>query len=215
MNNMKIRLPYMDGEKVAVTSPYGYRVEPITGDFGVWHGGIDLVGQGNKVICSPIGGTVLVSQMVTDRSNRTWEWGNYVCIGGDDGRQYYLCHMSERYVTAGQRVNTGDVIGLEGSTGYSTGSHCHFEVREEGAQIDPAVLLEIENKAGSLWTVSSTPEGNTPNDWAEAAVTWALESGILRGDTQGNLKLRDSATREEMLVFLHRTYELIQKEEIN
>jgi len=194
----------------------GYRTDPINGGNGTLHGGIDLVGQGSKVLCAPINGKVIVSQIVTDRSDRTWEWGNYICIAGEDGRQYYLCHMSARYATVGQTVKAGDVIGLEGSTGYSTGSHCHLEIRENGKPTDPTPLLGIENVAGSEWTVEAdapVPEGNIPNDWSEEAVRWAYENGILKGDENGNLRLRDNATREEMLVFLKRTVELMKKED--
>ena len=206
-----MKLPYKTGERVRISSPFGYRTDPINEGSSAWHGGIDLVGQGSKVLCAPVSGKVVVSQIVLDRSNRTWEWGNYICILGEDGRQYYLCHMSERYKEVGETVSSGDVIGLEGSTGYSTGSHCHFEVRESGKQIDPTPLLGIENKSGSIWTVQAelpVTEENVPNTWAREAVEWARESGILKGDENGNLHLRDTATREEMLVFLYRTFNL-------
>ena len=209
---MKIALPYKPGEAVRISSPYGYRADPVNGENSKWHGGVDLVGLGSKVLCAPTGGQVVISQMVTDRSDPTWEWGNYVCIIGDDGRQYYLCHMASRYVVAGQKVRAGEVIGLEGSTGYSTGSHCHLEVRENGNQVDPTSLMGIENVAGSEWRVEEISAGNIPNDWAAEAVLWAYDNGILKGDENGDLRLRDNATREEMLVFLHRTYKRIKEE---
>ncbi len=208
---------------VRITSAYGYRTDPISGAAGSWHGGLDLVGQGSKILCSPIGGVVLVSQMVTDKSNRTWEWGNYVCISGDDGNLYYLCHMASRAVVAGQRVEEGDTIGVEGSTGYSTGSHCHFEVRDPvSKQIDPTPLLGIENRAGTVWTVpnhikekeeeSMAELDNKPAEWSEEAIAWAVENGILKGDEKGDLMLRKNATREQIAVMLHRLYEKIKSE---
>ena len=215
-----MNLPYRLGERVRVTSAYGYRTDPITGENGAFHGGIDLVGQGSKLLCSPIGGVVLVSQMITDKTNRTWEWGNYVCISGDDGNLYYLCHMASRTVAVGQRIEEGDSIGVEGSTGYSTGSHCHFEVRDKNnKQLNPAVLLGIPNVAGEVITVNAkviTDNAETsdsiPAEWSAEAVKWARENGILKGDENGDLMLRKNATREQIVTMLHRLYTQIKKE---
>ncbi|MBO5128303.1 MAG: M23 family metallopeptidase [Clostridia bacterium] len=116
------------------------------------HKGIDVVGITDKHVCAVVGGRVVTSKIVTDKSNRTWEWGNFVCILGDDGRMYYYCHLSKRLVSVGRRVEAGQHIGIEGNTGYSFGSHCHFEVRENGVSIDPAPFLGIPNKAGTYGT---------------------------------------------------------------
>lgn len=133
--------------KFKVTSPFGQR---ILNGVKNNHKGIDVVGLHNKQVCAVMGGVVLVSQIITDKSNRTWEWGNYICILGDDGNQYYYCHLQARFVNKGQRVNAGDHIGVEGNTGYSFGSHCHFEVRNSsGVSINPAPFLNAENKVGT------------------------------------------------------------------
>ena len=129
-----------------VTSPYGQRILNGTAEN---HRGIDVVGILEKYICAVADGVVAVSQIVTDRSNRTWEWGNYVCVNGDDGMWYYYCHLDRRLVSAGQRVKKGDHIGVEGNTGYSFGSHCHFEVRNSSNRsVDPAPYLGISNAVG-------------------------------------------------------------------
>lgn len=133
--------------KFKVTSIFGQRV---LNGVKENHKGIDVVGLDNKNVRAVKSGKVLLSRIITDKSNRTWQWGNYVCILGDDGRQYYYCHLSKRLVKAGQRVNAGDNIGIEGNTGYSFGSHCHFEVRtSNGQSIDPAPFLGITNKVGT------------------------------------------------------------------
>jgi len=131
--------------KYRVSSPYGERALNGKREF---HGGVDVVGLSDKHVCAVVGGYVAVSQIVTDKSNPTWQWGNYVCVIGDDGRQYYYCHLSRRLVNNGQRVNVGDHLGIEGNTGYSFGSHCHFEVRESSGTINPAAFLGIENALG-------------------------------------------------------------------
>ena len=135
--------------KFKVTSPFGRRV--LNGQPGD-HKGIDVVGLGDKHVCAVVSGTVAASTMILDKSDRTWEWGNYVRVDGVDGRRYYYCHLSKRLVKAGQQVKVGDHLGIEGNTGYSFGSHCHFEVRENGVSINPAPLLGIPNKAGTYGT---------------------------------------------------------------
>lgn len=219
-----IYLPYKTGVQVRITSSFGYRVDPISGATGSWHGGLDLVGQNDKYICAPCDGEIVVSQIITDRSNRTWEWGNYICLRSDEHNVLiYMCHMAERYIHAGQFVKAGEVIGLEGSTGYSTGSHCHFEVRDYGGkQINPAEMLKIENAAGTCWenpdVFSDTSDDgysykldNTPDEWAIDDIEFAVENGILYGNEHGDYKLRSNCTRQEMLVFLYRLYKNLMK----
>ncbi len=128
-----------------VTSPYGTRT--LNGKTET-HNGIDVVGMDSKYVCAVVGGVVGASLIITDKNDRTWEWGNYVRIDGDDGKAYYYCHLDKRLVTRGKRVKAGDHIGIEGNTGYSFGSHCHFEVREGGVSGDPSPALGIENKPG-------------------------------------------------------------------
>ena len=133
--------------KFKVTSPFGMRtLNGVRED----HKGIDVVGMGDKHVCAVVGGTVVSSTIITDKTDRTWEWGNYVRVDGDDGRRYYYCHLSKRLVRTGQRVKVGDHIGIEGNTGYSFGSHCHFEVRDRsGTSVDPAPYLGIPNAVGT------------------------------------------------------------------
>jgi murein DD-endopeptidase MepM/ murein hydrolase activator NlpD len=129
-----------------VTSPFGMRV--LNGEKND-HRGIDVVGLDSKYICAVVGGVVVSSAMITDRSNLTWQWGNYVCVQGDDGRRYYYCHMKQRLVQVGKRVKAGDHLGIEGNTGYSFGDHCHFEVRgADGVSVNPAPFLKIDNAVG-------------------------------------------------------------------
>ena len=135
--------------KYKVTSPYGERFLNGKQEF---HSGIDVVGLSDKHVCAVVGGYVAVSQIVTNKADRTWEWGNYVCVIGDDGKQYYYCHLSKRLVNKGQRVNAGDHVGIEGNTGYSFGSHCHFEVRDASGAINPAAVLGIPNAVGTYGT---------------------------------------------------------------
>ena len=140
-----MKIPFKCNQ-VRVTSPYGNRTLNGTKQF---HGGYDLVGVGSYDVCAIVGGTVVHSRIITDKSNPTWQWGNYVCIKGTDGRLYYYCHMKSRAVTAGQTVKVGDKLGVMGNTGYSFGAHLHFEVREGSKAISPESILGIPNKTGT------------------------------------------------------------------
>lgn len=139
-----MQLPYK-GE-VRVSSPFGWRT--LNGK-RVYHKGIDLVGT-DKTVRAVVGGVVGQSTIITDPANRTSEWGNYVRVDGEDGRLYYYCHMSQRLVSRGDKVSVGDALGVEGSTGKSTGSHLHLEVRENGKSIDPTAIIGIKNIVGAV-----------------------------------------------------------------
>lgn len=131
--------------KYKVTSPYGQRVLNGVSQF---HSGIDLVGIGSTAVCSVCDGTVLASQIITDKSNLTWEWGNYVAVQAKDGTVHYYCHLASRAVKKGDKVIKGQRIGIMGNTGYSFGAHLHFEVRRNNKAISAADYLGIPNKTG-------------------------------------------------------------------
>ena len=123
-----------------VSSPYGER--NLNG-IVAFHKGVDFVGLDSKEIVSPVNGVVKSSVIITDKSNLTWEWGNYIRVDTEDGHKLFFCHLYQRLVCVGQKVNKGDIIGIEGNTGYSFGSHCHFEVRtKDNVSIDPINYLE-------------------------------------------------------------------------
>lgn len=155
-------LPYRSGS-VTLTSRFGWRTLNGKQDY---HKGVDLVGT-DKTLVSPCDGVVRSSTIITDKSNTTWEWGNYIRIDRADGLQIFMCHMASRNVTVGQTVKAGDIVGIEGNTGYSFGSHCHFEVRKNGTSVDPTPYLGIANAAGT-YPVKNTHENasqvkNTPD----------------------------------------------------
>lgn len=201
-----MKMPFKTGFYIA--SPFGYRVDPITGEAHVWHGGVDLVGNDRNVRAA-VGGTVLRSRIVEDPADRTSEWGNYVSVVGADGRICYYCHLAQRAVEAGARVDEGQILGIEGTTGRSTGIHLHFEVRDQlGVQLDPCAYLGIPNRAGYEWDPPE-PWEDECHDWSRDAVEWAISRGILLGDGRGNYRLGDAITREEAVVLLYRAREVL------
>ena len=113
-----------------ITSTVGGRASP--GGIGSTnHKGTDIgrVGYTSSVYASKAG-TVIVSQYSSS-------YGNYVVISHGSGNTTLYAHMSSRKVSVGDYVNQGDVIGITGSTGNSTGPHLHFEVTENGVRVNP------------------------------------------------------------------------------
>ena len=131
---------------VRLTSAYGNRVLNGKKEF---HGGYDLVGIGSATVTCAVPGKVIRSRIVTDKNDATWQWGNYVCVRGSDGLDYYYCHLKERFVKEGQILRSGDKIGIMGNTGYSFGAHLHFEVRRGSEKINPETVLKIPNTIGT------------------------------------------------------------------
>jgi murein DD-endopeptidase MepM/ murein hydrolase activator NlpD len=131
--------------KFRLTSPFGQRM---LNGVSEYHGGVDLVGVETTAVCSVCDGTVLVSQIITDKSNLTWQWGNYVAVLANDGTVHYYCHLASRAVKNGDKVKKGQRIGIMGNTGYSFGAHLHFEVRRNNKAINAADYLGIPNKGG-------------------------------------------------------------------
>lgn len=126
-----------------VSSPFGPR-KLENGDTR-YHKGIDLVGVGNKNIYAPTNGKIVTSQIITNKANPTWEWGNYIKMDDLNGYYLFFCHLYYRSAKAGQTVDKGQLIGLEGQTGYSFGNHLHFEVRRksDNVSIDPEEYFKI------------------------------------------------------------------------
>ena len=192
-----------------VTSPYGNRADPFTGTQS-WHGGVDLYSEDRVVRCVT-DGYVFQSRIVPDKGDedRTWEWGNYICVAGDDGLLTYYCHLDRRLVEKGQRVLAGQEIGIEGETGLVTGRHLHFELRSWGAaQKDPCSYIGIPNVAGYVWKPAAAWESEA-HDWSRDAVEWCVQRGILKGRGDGNYALGESLTREELCVMLWRAREVL------
>lgn len=90
------------------------------------HNGVDMAVAAGSPIHAAAAGTVLIS-----KNNGAYNggYGNYVVLAHDNGTQTLYGHLSKSKVSVGDRVSQNQIIGLEGNTGKSTGSHLHFEVR--------------------------------------------------------------------------------------
>ena len=118
-----------------VSSDYGERSDPFTGEERN-HAGMDIDGYGHEgdSIVAADGGTVVTSGYNDG-------YGNYVVIDHGNGMSTLYAHMSGTTVAAGTTVSQGDTIGMLGSTGRATGTHCHVEVFVDGSRVDPSDYL--------------------------------------------------------------------------
>ena len=122
------------------------------------HDGLDIVGIDNKAIHSTVNGTV-------ERAG--WEnplnfkqgFGIYVRIKEDNSPdRYYYGHLSKVNVKAGQKVKAGDIIGIEGNTGKSTGSHCHYCIRANASKNQIKNVCEISGIPNKIGTYNGTSD---------------------------------------------------------
>jgi murein DD-endopeptidase MepM/ murein hydrolase activator NlpD len=108
----------------------------ISQPFRAWHKGLDVANKSGGPILAADAGVVTVAGW-PDNSG----YGNRVVVDHGNGYQTLYAHLSRISVTAGQRVNQGDKLGDMGSTGRSTGTHLHFEVRSPNGNLDPQSVL--------------------------------------------------------------------------
>lgn len=122
-----------------LSSQYGYRVHPITGEKKL-HKGIDIAGSGigGQPVLAAADGEVMRAEI---NGSLTSGYGRYVVInhGKSDGVLYttHYAHLKSYVVSPGQTVKKGQVIAYVGSTGSSTGNHLHFEIRKDGTAVNP------------------------------------------------------------------------------
>ncbi len=133
------------------TSGYGVRSDPFRGRAAM-HAGIDLA--------APIGTPIYATaDAVVGRSEWANGYGNLIELNHGRGIQTRYGHLSRSLVRAGQRIKRGDLIALMGSTGRSTGSHLHYEVRIDGKAVNPIpfmqsndILLAVQRRAAAAAT---------------------------------------------------------------
>jgi len=121
-----------------ISSVFGYRVHPITGSWE-YHEGLDINGKSGAPIYSTAEGTVVFSG---------WRQGYGVCVGIDHGNGFstLYAHNTRNIVYEGEHVKKGQIIGYVGSTGSTTGVHCHYEVHFQNRAVDPARFLSLDIK---------------------------------------------------------------------
>ena len=184
----RIRFPY---------SRYGYT----RGNGKVWHGGVDVDGLDDSIIHFPtyhnksISGTVVTARIVTDKRNRTWEWGYYVCVKLDANQTpdvvnyLYFCHCEKILVKVGQKVKSGDPIAVMGNTGNAALAnppykHCHFEIRASstGKGLDPTQYMGFANAVGVYDSEIEVPEQPVQDEPTNSKLQMITIGPVSQGD---------------------------------
>jgi murein DD-endopeptidase MepM/ murein hydrolase activator NlpD len=115
-------------------SPFGKRVDPFNRKWSM-HPGLDMAGPSGSKILATNEGIVIAASRVAG-------YGNMVDIEHKFGIVTRYAHLSKISVTEGDKVKKGQVIGVQGSTGRSTGDHLHYEVRIEDSPVNPVKFLK-------------------------------------------------------------------------
>lgn len=128
----RYHFPATDTKPVQVSSKYGRR-------HGRYHRGIDVRQPVGSPLYATFSGKVRIASYVRG-------YGNLVVIRHPNGLETFYGHLTKIKVVPDQWVSAGDVIGLAGSTGRSTGPHLHYEVRYQGFAIDPEWMIDFTSK---------------------------------------------------------------------
>ena len=118
-----------------VSSPYGWRIHPVYGDWR-FHSGIDLSASQGTPIYATRSGVVSVATYSSSA-------GYYVTINHQDGFESKYLHMTHYVVGVGDSVTAGQLIGYVGSTGTSTGPHLHFTICYNGSSVNPSDYINF------------------------------------------------------------------------
>lgn len=174
-----------------ITSHWWYeRIDPVTGELKI-HRGLDIATIGSKPVYSMLNGRIL--EMGTDSSQ-----GNYIVIVDDTvGSSTYgyatrYMHLANFNVSQNDRIVVGQQVGMEGTTGHSTGIHLHVEMQDvsrfnwqwywsytKSDYLDPTVFMGIDNIDGTQWIYDGTPVPPTPTK-KEHKFPWVLYAKKIR-----------------------------------
>jgi len=204
-----------------ISSPYGWRNNPVTG-LKQFHNGVDYATGGKKVpFYSPADGTV--KRVAVDRYG-----GNFMYMFYPSLDRYFLFyHMDSVAEKAGQLVSKGQKLGIVGTTGQSTGIHLHTSIIKNNSKAmeyynatyeDPELykypaekdevdmtkdevtaLIQSEIKAA----LAPVQTGDNPSSWAKDATEWAKSVGLFSGDGQGNYAWGSPITREQAAIVFY------------
>lgn len=131
---------------------------------GADHDGLDLVGIDSKEIHATASGEIVFAGW-ENPADHAQGFGQYVVIKDSKGRLFHFGHLSEIRCKVGDIVKITDVIGIEGSTGSSTGSHCHYCVRTSmspGSHLDVTSISGIPNIEGGPYDDGYRPQATAP-----------------------------------------------------
>lgn len=147
-----------------MNSPYCGKFKVTQKYKGADHDGLDLVGIDSKEIHATATGQIVFAGW-ENPADHAQGFGQYVVIKDSKGRLFHFGHLSEIRCKVGDIVKITDVIGIEGSTGSSTGSHCHYCVRTSmspGSHLDVTSISGIPNVEGGPYDDGYRPQATAP-----------------------------------------------------
>jgi murein DD-endopeptidase MepM/ murein hydrolase activator NlpD len=181
-------------EGVRVTSRFGPRRKR-------YHYGIDLGLRTGEPIKSMFDGTVRVAK-------RAGAYGNLVVIDHDNQLETYYAHLSKINVSDGDKIKAGEVLGLGGNTGRSTGPHLHLEIRYQGAAINPEDVINFTNYALLDNTLSLTKDNFRHHSVKKSNVNLAKNKSkatknskytkVKKGETLSTIARRNGTTVKKL-----------------
>ena len=149
LRSIRSHRPFVVPEVAPMTQPFGPSAldiePPITYNgafYPHFHTGIDLAAPLDTPVVASADGVVLLATRSVDAEGRLVGYGNYVMVGHRGGFLTVYGHLDRITVHSGDLVQQGQTVGLEGSTGWSTGPHVHFEIRRDGRFLDPALFVQ-------------------------------------------------------------------------
>lgn len=119
-----------------VTSSFGYRDHPVSGEY-LFHSGTDLAADIGTPVAAFADGTV-------DFIGESEAYGLYIQLDHGSGVKTFYCHCSALYTQKGERVKAGQTIAAVGDTGNATGPHLHLEIKRDGVLLNPAYYIETD-----------------------------------------------------------------------
>ena len=117
-----------------ITSKFGIRVHPITGEKKM-HNGVDIAAPTGTAVITPCNGQIVLTGYDENAGNRIHIQSEF--------HQFRFYHLHDYAVATGMHVQSGQIIGYVGNTGASTGSHLHFEVHHNAKPIDPEPFINF------------------------------------------------------------------------
>ena len=176
---------HMPTSSTKITSPFGPRWRRM-------HNGLDLKVNIGDTIVAAFDGKVRIVKY--ERRG----YGKYVVIRHDNGLETVYGHLSKQLVEENQLVKAGEVIGLGGNTGRSTGSHLHFETRFLGIPINPALMFDFEKQdivADSYTFHKAKGSSGTARSMASGE---GLFYKVKKGDTLGRIAARQGTSIDKL-----------------
>lgn len=176
-----------------VTSQYGPRIHPVTGNVYSFHSGIDLgIPEGVKAPAAA-DGTVSFAGWADG-------YGNYIVVEMADGTSFAYGHLDDIWVNVGDIVKKGDIVGLVGNTGVSTGPHMHIEHIVNGERVDP---YDFYIKAG--WTL----DGAVPYEMGQKK--GAFKDKVIDYQAYFNMTFEAANVFANILIAITKAINLVQK----